>query len=512
MSDGRWKTTMAEFAVFGDPARFEIAVRWTSDSEPRAQRPAIHGWSIGDLRLTVADKVVTRSHRGAIPQTHIGWYLLPLFDWLASNWIALLHEEDFAWHERSGAPAIVACHRALDRWIGARDADGRTQYKAIQAWYFRHGIRSAAEGGLFPDLFIRRYLDDIEVSWSSDAPLFAPDGFAFVSEPGVARLPVDDVAIPLWQALNWVASQPPPRLEDADQAVWKALSQKIKQIAEISGNALDRVYVDERILELARASLLRIGRTELIEDDISASRPFVSELSPAVAMFGGVSPRLGPGDVDHLCRLLADRSTGHDANALAALVTLNRDLPLGIPHQDGYSFAEDFLSEIGLPDARDWIDVRSIVEGLGIEILEHALETDSIRGVALAGTDFSPTILVNTTSAYNASEYGKRFTLAHELCHVIFDRTRARRVTHVSGPWAVPGIERRANAFAAFLLMPRALVVRGWHRQLEGNPVELSAFAERLHVNETALIEHLYNLDLIDEMARERLRAAFKIQ
>jgi Zn-dependent peptidase ImmA (M78 family) len=210
--------------------------------------------------------------------------------------------------------------------------------------------------------------------------------------------------------------------------------------------------------------------------------------------------------------LLADRSSGHDANALAALVKLNRDVPLGIPHQDGYSFAEDFLSEIGLPDQRDWIDVRAIVKDLGIEVLEDALETDSIRGVALAGSDFSPTILINTTSVYNTSEYGKRFTLAHELCHIIFDRTRARRVTHVSGPWAAPGIERRANAFAAYMLMPRELVVRGWHSQLEGDRAELSAFAERLHVNETALVEHLYNLDLIDEMARERMRAEFKIQ
>jgi len=89
---------------------------------------------------------------------------------------------------------------------------------------------------------------------------------------------------------------------------------------------------------------------------------------------------------------------------------------------------------------------------------------------------------------------------------------RARRVTHVSGPWAAPGNERRANASAAYLLMPRELVVRGWQRKLAGGDPELSAFAERLQVNETALIEHLYNLDLIDEMARERMRAEFRIQ
>ena len=39
ISAGRWKAMMVEFAAFGDPARFEIAVRWTNDAEPRARRP-----------------------------------------------------------------------------------------------------------------------------------------------------------------------------------------------------------------------------------------------------------------------------------------------------------------------------------------------------------------------------------------------------------------------------------------------------------------------------------------
>ncbi len=114
---------------------------------------------------------------------------------MASNWAALLHEEDFAWPERSAAPAVVACHRALDRNIGLKDTQGRVRYKAAQAWYCRHALRSAAEGGLFPDLFVRRMMDDIELSWSAEPPLFAPDGFSFSTEPGVARLPVEDVAV-----------------------------------------------------------------------------------------------------------------------------------------------------------------------------------------------------------------------------------------------------------------------------------------------------------------------------
>lgn len=499
---------MNEFAAFGTPERFEIAVRWTRDAEPRARLPAGHGWSMGDLRITVANHVLTGSRRGALHQEHVGWYLAPLFDWMASNWAALLHEEDFAWPERSAAPAVVACHRALDQSIGVKDPQGRARYKATQAWYYRHAFRNAAEGGLFPDLFVRRMMDDIELSWSAEPPLFAPDGFTFSIEPGVARLPAEDVAGPLWEALTWVASQPPV-LDEHDRASWKTLAEKIERIPAMGTAVFDRAYVDARILVMVSESLDRIGKRDLIHEDVSATRPYVRELSPAVAMFGGVSPNLGAGDVDYLCGLLAASARGGDGAALRDLVAAS-ERPLGVPHEDGYAFAEDFLDRRDLPGAQEWIDVRKIASGLGIDVLETALETDSIRGIALAGQDFTPTILLNVTSPFNANEFGKRYTLAHELCHVLHDRSRARRVTHVSGAWVAPGIERRANAFAAYLLMPRGLVVQSWLPQMEQSRADFEAFARRLRVNETALTEHLYNLGIIDDLARERLRMAFR--
>ncbi len=500
---------MNKFAVFGNPERFEIAVRWTSDAELRTRRPAGYGWSMGDLRITVANHVLTSSRREASNQEYVGWYLAPLLDWIASNWAALLHEEDFAWPERSGAPAVMACHRALDQTIGVKDAEGRARYKATQAWYYRHALRSAAEGGLFPDLFIRRMTDDIELSWSAEPPLFAPDGFIFSTEPGVALLPVEDVAGPLWEVLTWAVSQPPV-LDDNDRASWQTLADKIDGIPSMSAAVLDRAYVDVRILELVRTSLERIGILELVDEDVTAARPYVRAFSPAVAMFGGVSPSLGEVDVDYLCGLLAASARGGDGAALRDLVAVSQNVPLGIPHEDGYSFAEDFLEKLELPGEQEWVDVRKIASDLGIDVLEKALETESIRGVALAGHDFTPAVLLNVTSPFNLNEYGKRYTLAHELCHVLHDRSRARRVTHVSGPWVAPGIERRANAFAAYLLMPRALLVKGWRVHFETSRGEFETFANRLQVNETALIEHLYNLGLIDDLARERLRLAFR--
>ena len=148
---------------------------------------------------------------------------------------------------------------------------------------------------------------------------------------------------------------------------------------------------------------------------------------------------------------------------------------------------------------------------LGIEVRQTQLSTDTIRGVALAGGGFGPTILLNTASIYNAAEDGRRFTLAHELCHILFDRTRARRVTIASGPWVAPGIEKRANAFAAYLLMPATLVRRLLPVSGRVDREHIVSAAQALHVSETALVEHAYNLDLIGEWDRERLRASFRI-
>jgi Zn-dependent peptidase ImmA (M78 family) len=500
---------MSEFKVFGDPDRFQLAIRWADDREPRSRRPSRHGWSMGDIKITVAGQVLTRRKRGGRAQEHVGWYLAPMFGWIAENWIFLLHEEDFAWTEKSAAPAAVACHRAIDKWIAARDDSGRAHYARIQAWYQRHALRAASEGGLFPDFFVRRFLDDVEVSWSADPPFFAPDGFMFASEPGMARLAVEDVAVPLWEALVWAASRP-PHLERSDLVAWKELAEKIESLPRLPEAAFERAYAPETVLSWVADVLRCAARPELLKGDISPKAPFVAELSPAVAMFGGVSPNLGHRDIEFLCAKLIGRQGLAEDVRLSRLVADRRAAPLGVPHRDGYEFAADFIDETGLLSDIAWIDVRDIADRFGIEISEHMLETETIRGVAIAGEGFGPSILINTRSFFNANEDGKRFTIAHELCHILHDRTRARRVTHVSGPWVAPGIEKRANAFAAYLLMPRELVLRHMADKDGASDENIHKIARLLHVSESALVEHLYNMDFIGDWDRERLRASFR--
>lgn len=199
---------------------------------------------------------------------------------------------------------------------------------------------------------------------------------------------------------------------------------------------------------------------------------------------------------------------GHDSDELGELV---HDEPLGIPYRDGEDFAAELLEGIPQPHAQPQTDIHAICERLDIAIVDTALETDTIRGVAIAGRGFSPRILVNRKHPFNSNESGRRFTVAHELCHILFDRTRAKRIAHTSGRWANPSIEQRANAFAAYLLMPRdrlsAKVEPGTGIEL----ADVQGLASELQVNVSALIEHLYNVDMIDDAARVRLTNALQV-
>jgi Zn-dependent peptidase ImmA (M78 family) len=499
---------MNDAATFGSIERFHVLVEWVPDDEPLRHRPARHGWSMARLTLSVAGEALTAHRVADDVQRELVWYIGPLLHWLADNWVALLHEERFTWPERSGDPAARACMRAIARFAAA-GAEMARNLEAAEAWYRRHGMANAAAGGLFPDIFLRRFGDDAELSWTALPPPFAPQGFVFETEEGVTRLPVDEVAQPLWQLLHWVSAKP-PALETPDhQADWEALATKIDALEHLAPECLSAAAIAEKLLARVQASFHAMGREDLLASKVGSAAPFVREQAPAVAMFGGLSVDLSDADIAALRDALIAAINGGTPDQLSPLVV---NVPLrDTPWQSGYDLAEDLLDRLEagmMPPPAAFVDIRSICRDLGIGIEEKLLDTDSIRGVALAGIAFAPSILVNTRSAYNRNEQGRRFTIAHELCHILHDQSRARRLAHASGAWAAPGIEKRANAFAAWLLMPPRMLEP--YLPVDGaNPAGwLTRTARTMMVAESALVSHLYNLGFMDDATREALNPA----
>lgn len=493
---------LSDWARFGDADRFEVSVRWIDDPEPRERRPAHGGWSAGELRLKVGGVDLTRQANPDAPSEGIRWYLFPFLEWIARNWLSILHEERFAWRENTSASAATATFLQMRRLISSASPEDQDLYDGVHAWWSKHALRAADPSALYPDLFIRRLQDDIEVSWTARQPSYAPDGFRLDIPPGVAMLAVDNVAMPLWEVLAWAVSTAVVA-DDADKASLAQLASKIANLSTLTDTDFSEAFLPKDLwhqVVAARAEL------HLLDHSITLpSVPAMAAFDDAVLMFGGVSPEIDADDATTLLSFLQEAKGHQESTRIMKLVDRDIGLPIAAAYTQGYDLAEQLLEELYPKGVEDFVDIEGLLDEIGVSTVKRALRTNTIRGAAVAGSGYTPAILVNATSSYNRNDNGERFTLAHELFHILYDRRRAKTVAHTSGPWAAPGIEKRANAFAAMLLMPRKLL---WKLVPRDN-VDLAGIqsaARSLRVGSSTLIEHLYNTDFIDELRRDELR------
>jgi Zn-dependent peptidase ImmA (M78 family) len=496
-------THKSNFSSFGHPEQFEIAARWTTDIEPRSSLPEREGWSTADLRIVVGGQVLTANKFNGRAQNHLSWYLLPVIEWLMDNWTYLFHEENYGWPDKSGHSAAVATLIAMERTIGADDESGQKAYANVQAWWQRHAFRASDSSAIYPDVFFRRIDDDIEISWLARQPAYAPEGFALRLAPGSIRLPVEPVASAMWNFLEW-ATHPGSVGRDQDKDVVTYLQGKLDCLRRTPLSQLELTYINSRVRGIFESARREVGW----ELDISGmdSVPAIVALDSSVLMFGGLNVEISERDAIILMKALNRARNGKENPALTELLMDPTPSSWIAPHEEGYQLAADLRDDIGIDSDEIHVDIDSVVKNLDIEVTELALDTGTIRGVAIAGRGYSPTILINTSSIYNCNDVGKRFTLAHELCHILYDRTRAKKISHVSGPWASARIEKRANAFAVMFLASReALRIAFTTPSEEG----VRYLAERVGLGTSALIEHLYNLDLIGDTERESLKQQY---
>ena len=145
------------------------------------------------------------------------------------------------------------------------------------------------------------------------------------------------------------------------------------------------------------------------------------------------------------------------------------------------------------------VPVERIAKSLGIRV-EYAPLDDELSGLAHIRDDV-PIIGVNALHAPNR----RRFTLAHELAHIVLHRDELEHAVHVDrgslrrdalAAEGVDPIEIEANAFAAELLMPEHLLISELKRQ----PVDLeddaavAALAKRFRVSDAAMRYRLNSL------------------
>jgi Zn-dependent peptidase ImmA (M78 family) len=504
---------------------FAIRLGFLSDPDGGSGATAEETASWGALQIWVeGQNLCAHVDQGEILQ-NAHWYMLPLLEWVASAWNSLLHEERLP--NRNAADDAVC---ALARTRVAPELAGETDTVSWEEqwydWWRRHALRSARSGGLLPNVVVRRLRDYVEVSWAEEPLAGAPDGFQFSATSGRALLRPEDVVGPLYDIATSAAAYlsglvptsdrltvliralegltlPAQRevrvrllagFQDVGSQNWEFRGREPRQAT--SGWVDIVTALTAAGSEEAVAAALETDGTDLV----------VTGSCSASLLFGALAPVVSERDVRTLAEVLLARYAAEQAES-ATLEALTAQEPLRtsyMPWEQGYELAELLHEDLAL--SGDWVDIEGLVSTLGITTMRRHLDDPAVRACSFVGPRHRPTIVLNDGSRF-ATPQATRFTLAHELCHILFDRASGRRLAIASGPWAPRGIEQRANAFAAMFLMPPNLVAEAVADLPEPltDPHGVRLVARRLRVSARAAAEHLYNLTLMDETTRDEI-------
>jgi Zn-dependent peptidase ImmA (M78 family) len=447
------------------------------------------------------------------------WYLLPVAEWLVDNWDPVFHEQRLPLPDGDGAAtaanrAMAALDAAPDRvparW-GLPAATPDKRLADLQEWAFRHRLAAAAPEAALPDVWLRRSGGLLEISLGdTDTRLF--DGMISWSLPQrVACLPVAEAARATERALRALLVELVERGDDGRAAdALRRLEDAVSPARDDARLAwLVGLRGDTHALDDLRASLDELSGP-VPEPSGRQVRPTgVVEAVPVATLFGSLSPDVTRDDVGRLIDAL--RSAASPGELLPALDALaeSADPADFAGLQDGQAGGElgDAVARL-LPHDDGRVEIlRYFADVLGLSVRPIRLSDPTIRAVTLLHEDGRAVVAVNNNYERGTAQHVVRFTLAHELAHLIYDRAAAGRLAIASGPWTPERIERRANGFAAGVLMPENLLREharnhaGWNT----DPRELGRMARDLGVGLTALAERLHNVGMLSRGAADGL-------
>ncbi|MGW0602548.1 ImmA/IrrE family metallo-endopeptidase [Streptomyces sp. NPDC002640] len=501
---------------------FAVRMSFMPDPDGGAAAEPEESSSWGALQIWVAGQnLCAHVDQGEVLQSS-HWYLLPFLEWLTDNWNPLFHEEKLP-NRNAEATAVTSLDRTRNAPPLATEGQILSWEEEWYDWRSRHAMRSARAGGLFPNVVIRRVRDQIEVSWDDEPLAGTQSDFGYSFNGGAALLPPHQVANPLFEvateAISHLHSQHPEsaRILKVKSAL-ESLRSSTQDEMRLSWLAGLRSYrfrsgvieeVGSRVKDSWEQFRKSVGTSAAAHAALSVEdrTPLVVTGScQAALLFGSVSPTISEPDVERLASLLVDQ---YDASGSAharleeyaeeSLVSLRSPA-----WEQGYELAESLHDEI---QSEGFVDVDAFLDSLGVQQTSIRLEDVNIRACSLVGPQHLPTIALNSSYARGNSPHVNRFSVAHELCHLLYDRTHGKRLALASGPWAPVSVERRANAFAAMFLMPPHLLRKVISESPDpvNTPEGVSFVASRLQVGFHAAVEHLYNLTFMTEEEKKIL-------
>ena len=455
------------------------------------------GWGQGILYLFEQPFWYAGSRQTPQP---IEWTWVDVLEHLATHWGALLLEQSLPldWLGAASDPASL-WPVAERRWATKDDATADQEEAVLLAFERRHNLAYACKGMALPALTILR---NGQVCWlcaQDQTPVRVPlaDIYAGLQTMGAALAsafahsthPKVQAALQAWQQREQQAS--------ADFLRWTT-GLEAAFLHKLQGNTPTASF-----WQLPAANDASLGMEALFQEGpLLAAARMAREVSDPQSQLAITRQLLQA--VRQLLNRPApgsNQSTLDKLTAQCARFLQQRAAPQGQPEFDfatGYAVAEWVRKQWGL-DRPVYLDIaRMVQETLGVSVLEQALGTPWIDALAVwSGT---PACIVLNSQRRHPDTERTRMTLAHELAHLLLDRSSGLPFCEVLGG-AVDGfMERRANAFAAELLLPRS-VVAARYAQFRGTFRELVyALKQEFGVSKSVVCAQIYNSNAFDRL------------
>jgi Zn-dependent peptidase ImmA (M78 family) len=354
--------------------------------------------------------------------------------------------------------------------------------------------------------------DDVELSWDDAEWRTVPTGIVLSEGTGAALVPAALVAERLYDWSRAIAVGCRGRcdanvLAELDDQLGGLRSQTraVSRLQIAAGlQSLERAA--RRLISLAgvqATGLQHVLASMLGAQDGAASPCLVAPLTVPVLLFRSSAPSLTEADIDQLLGLVP-----RSVEEVPVEFPPRKPTPCPLEPRDatqsGYDLALDFREWLGLSETEPLLDAQDLEKvlfpKLGLCVRDVALTDVRTEGASVYVEGHRPTIAINAAGRFSATRWGRRMTLAHELCHLLHDGGSAGGVGVVSNPWAPYLMERRANAFAAhFLAPPAALHALLGESSATWTAEDLGDVMKKLGIGAHTLVRQLQNMRWIGE-------------
>jgi Zn-dependent peptidase ImmA (M78 family) len=194
----------------------------------------------------------------------------------------------------------------------------------------------------------------------------------------------------------------------------------------------------------------------------------------AAARSSGV---LGPASLAEVLRRIQSISDGN----ITAIGNLRRRVKQDLrgierPLDQGIRAANFVRGWLRLSDDEP-VDLLALSKKLHISVDRQSIPDNRLDGIATFGPAHGPSILLNSNTRRHGAtgedlERSLQFTWSHEVGHLLLDRDEWPALVDAAKQRTSRSVETRANAFAAYLLLPPATAYRSWEQI--GYPVDWS--------------------------------------